>query len=156
MTENEINQLKGRFAELLEVENKKADFLIATDTALDEDSGQFYLTVAEMQVFQIDPDCFHALRLAYSGFEVLADLTADQGVFPAEVEALIIKARDICPPAKWFDYEQPFMLRCDNEAWFSWFAKTFFDLSNRQAHAYYAKRGFNLSGVARFGDEEDG
>lgn len=49
----------------------------------------------------------------------------------------------------------PFQLdHCDNQ-WFEWFAKTFLDLSNRLAHAYYFKAAFNDMPVMKFSDEKE-
>ncbi len=152
MTDFEIRRLRRLLQEELSHYFSDDNFLVTRDEPLDEDSGQFYLTTAEQQVFQIDLDYFHALQLAYLGYEILVDICFN-GSLPENTQNLIIKAREICPPSKHGEHEIAFKTGVCEEQWFMWFASTFFDIPKRQSYAYYSKRTFNMYNLLGFTDE---
>ena len=57
MNQDRMDQLTGHLCDIANAQTD--DFLRDTPTPLDEDSGQFYLTVAEQQVFGIEDEYFN-------------------------------------------------------------------------------------------------
>ena len=144
MTEEEKRELRDLLAKGIDERGQTPDDILRdSDIPLDEDSGQFYVTHHERIVFQLEPELLPALLYAYSAYEDLIDLTSPPQMSGRCLE-LIQKARDICPD---FKSHRPELKS------FSWFAKEFFDIGNRQAFAYFQKRDINLLGICQFADE---
>ena len=159
MTTEERKELRALLAE--EVEDwreRRPDFVLPWDRALDEDSGQFYVTKAELAVFHLKTAYFPALFVAYSAYEVFIGIV--EPMYDTErVGELIVKARSICPPAKYGEFSFPLepleTPRRNDRQWFMWFAREFFDIPFRQSSAFFDKRSYNLAPITTFADEKE-
>ncbi len=120
---------------------------------IDEDAAQNYVSREEMLVFRLEDQYIIPLMVAYQAYECLIDIIVPP-YFGGEILELIEKARDICPPVKWFEFEKPFSTAIDNVQWFAWFAKEFMNIPYRQSHAYHDKRSYNLANVTSYRDEK--
>lgn len=118
---------------------------------LDEDSGQFHWTEGEVNVFHLDTNLFHELAVAYYAYQILIDII--DSCLEEETILLIRKARQICPPAKYYNHSIPLTMRINDKAWFLWLANEFMDIPLRQAYSYYAKRDFNYYSITSFRGE---
>lgn len=146
MTEDEKKELRDLLARGLKKQGLTPEKILRdTNTALDEDSGQFYVTEHERIVFHLNPDTLPVLLYAYSAYEDFLDLTTPSHMSGRCYE-LIVKARSL-----YSDYQTAHPMVQS----FMWFAKEYFDVSNRQAYAYYMKRDANLLPITQFSDEKD-
>ncbi len=153
MTQEEKIKLREHFEFYINDWAKKYPTPIVNDhSLLDEDSSQFHTSTAELEVFHLNPEHLHRLHTAFTFYEIFIDIASGHG-FDEGIVTLIEKARSICPPIHFFGKEFEFQTRCDEQQWFSWFAKEFFDLSMRSSHAFWHKKSFNLSHLTKFKDE---
>jgi hypothetical protein len=153
MTKEEKLRLKSLFEDCVNERAKRyLNPVLEDHSILDEDSSQFYTSVAELQVFHLPPEDLHRLHAAFNFYEIFIDIIHGHNI-DEEIVDLIKKARTICPPIHYFGKEFEFRTGCDEQQWFTWFAKEFFDLSIRSSHAFWHKKSFNLSHLTKFKDE---
>ena len=75
--------------------------IIKNHSYLNEDTSQMYTSECELRVFKINPKELHRLHVAhytYLGFIEVSDGSA----YDKELYNLLIKARDICPPLRYY------------------------------------------------------
>lgn len=109
------------------------------------------ITQAELDVFHLSEQIIPHLQVAYTAYEHLIGV---EQFYDNLLYDLIVKARSICPPAQYAYGKQIFTLYENNIQWFQWFAKTFMDISNREAHGFWQKIRFNLDYLMVYPDEE--
>lgn len=150
MTEDERQELRELLAHEVErLKKQKPSLVLDSNQTLDED-GAFVFTEAEVMVFRLDPSVLHPLVVAAMAYEELIGICDH---FGRQITTLIHKAREDCPPVRYFDSEHPFRLRCEELQWFQWLAKDFLDVPLRQSRGYHAKYSFNMMGVVVFPDD---
>ncbi len=153
---NDLEKQRLRNLLIIEVEqyqNKHEDGVITDTLWLDEDSGQFYFTEAEMLVFRLEDTYCIPLIVAYFAYTDLVQLCHPSN-YSGELLSLIEKAREDWPPAVYFNSEEPFETGADCSQWFAWLAKEFFDIPNRHSFAYHTKRTYNDYNVLVYSDEK--
>lgn len=153
MTKEEINTLRKLLNEkVCWCKERYPNVIIDEEIRLDASDGQFLTTEAEILVFNLPRDELHKLMVAWWAYEDLCDLIIPP-VMQDDIYALIVKAREICPPCIYFGQEFPFRVKCTDDQSFQWFCKTFLDIPNRTACAYFERRNLHFSDLVTYPDE---
>lgn len=132
--------------------NRGKEIILDEDIRLDEDNSQFYTTEAEIMVFNLPRDLLPHLHIAWEAYEVFIDIISPCPLSD-DMAQLVIKAREICPPVKYFDLLTPFRTVLDEPQWFSWFCKEFLRIPTRASHAFWHKKNFNLEHLVHYEDD---
>jgi hypothetical protein len=153
MTNDERKRLRELCNEYVEWWSKRYPKTTTDDDIrLDEDSCQSLTTEAELLVFDIPRDDLHKLYSLYQIYMRFIDITSSHSLSD-ELAALIVKARDICPPATFYGQAFPFKTGHDEWQYFQWFGKEFFGLRKRVTMAFWHKLYYNHDGLTSYDDD---
>jgi hypothetical protein len=152
MTDDEIAELRTRLAMEVQDYAERPDITTDAFERLDVHRAHGQVTEAEILVFDIPRDLIPALQVAHMGYEDLLDLISPP-YFDERTHELIAKARAIVPPIRSYGRDIPFETCSMALQSFQWFAKTFFDISMRDAAAIYGKHEWNNAYLVRYDDD---
>ncbi len=159
MTEEERRELRELLAAMVAESERDFPEIIREDfVRLDEDTTGNETTEAEILVFGLPRARLHELHVARRAYEFLIGVVSERAL-PDGSERLcrlLVKARQICPPVRYFDHETAFRLGNDEIFWFQWFGKAFLGLSETSTFSFWHKIQFSLLHLTEFEEIESG
>ena len=143
MTDDEKRELQNLLSDDLKTNGKsEADIIRETDSFLDEDSGQFFISSPELIVFQLQPQYAPALLHAYCVFEDAHNMTS-----PNHFGGRLLELIRILPA---FFPIPKFKERVFSQNHFIWLAYELYQIPEQQAYGYFFKREMNMMNLITF------
>ena len=147
MTDDEKVELKTLLQDDLEIKGlKETEIIRRVYIPLDYDSGQFYITEAELTVFRISPHYAPALIHAYKAFEDAHGMVSPSH-FKGRISELLAQVSSLFPKPEFRK-----AVLCSSH--YIWIAHYLYGLPQRQAYGYFYKREMNTSVLIEFADED--
>lgn len=151
MTEDEINELRAILRTDAEANFTYAELYVADKDAVYADYHGYAVTEHEMHVFHLNRETVPRLAVALMYYEDMCELCTPS-LTEGRTHELIMKAKAIAPTESFYDCEQAFDGDLFHVHWYLWFAKTFADVSMREAYAFFRKHEAASLHLMQFAD----